>query len=115
MEAERTITINQPVAAVFPVIADGRRAALWRPGEAACEITAAEPERLVSVRLAPAAGGAMVEGELELEAMGGGTILTYRLRAGLSGWRRLVFGGAVRTMLAAELTALDRLRDLLER
>jgi hypothetical protein len=115
MEAERTITINQPVAAVFPVVADGRRAALWRPSEAGYEVTAAEPGRLVSVRLPPAAGGAMVEGELELEAMGGGTILTYRLRAALGGWRRLVFGGTVRTALAAELAALDRLRDLLER
>ena len=30
--AERTITINQPPSAVFPVVADGSKATLWRPG-----------------------------------------------------------------------------------
>src|SRR6185503_15512422 len=117
-EAERTITINQPVEAVFPVLADGLRAPLWRPAvldvalargagpavgtvyrqgvrgpggrrvDADYEITAFEPNRRLAFRAV--AGPVRPEGEYELEAIGQATALTFRLRADLGGWKRLV-------------------------
>jgi hypothetical protein len=42
-------------------------------------------------------------------------VLTFELHAALSGWKRLVMGGAVQSTMNAEMGALDRLRDLLER
>jgi Polyketide cyclase / dehydrase and lipid transport len=139
-EAERTISINQPPSAVFPVIADGRKATLWRPAvldvalvsgsglgaiyrqgvrgpgrqriDADYEITAFEP----NVRLAfrTVAGPVRPTGEYELEGIGGATALTFRLRADLSGWKQLLIRGAVQATMNAEMAALDRLRDLLE-
>ena len=48
-------------------------------------------------------------------ALYGLTILTFELNAELSGWKRLVMGGAVQSTMAAEMRALDQLKDLLER
>ena len=138
--AERTITINQPASAVFSVIADGTKATLWRPGvldvalasgsgvgavyrqgvrgpggrriDADYEVTALEPDRRLAFR---AIGGPVrPEGSFELEPIGTGTALTFRLNAELGGWKRLVLGRAVQASMDAEMAALDRLRDLLE-
>lgn len=139
--AERTITINQPPAAVFPVVADGRRATLWRPAvldvalvsgagagaiyrqgvrgpggrrvPADYEITAFEPDRRLAFRTI--AGPVRPTGELELEGIGGATVLTFRLQAALPLWKRVLLGRAVQASMDAEMSALDRLRDLLER
>ena len=139
-EAERTITINQPPSAVFPVVADGLKAPLWRSGvldvslvsgsgvgaiyrqgvrgpggrriDADYEITAFEPDRKIAFRAI--AGPVRPTGEFELEGIGGATALTFRLRADLSGFKRLLMGGAVQSTMDAEMQALDRLRDLLE-
>jgi uncharacterized protein YndB with AHSA1/START domain len=141
--AERTITINQPPSAVFAVVADGSKATLWRPGvlDVALEsgsgpglgaryrqgvrgpggrriaadyvVTRFEPDRTISFRAT--AGPVRPEGEFELEPTGNGTALTFRLRADLGGWKRLVLGRAVQQSMDAEMAALDRLRDLLER
>jgi len=138
--AERTITINQPASAVFAVIADGTKAPLWRPGvldvalasgsgvgaiyrqgvrgpggrriDADYEVTALEPDRRLEFRAI--AGPVRPEGSFELEEIGSGTALTFRLHAELGGWKRLVLGGAVQATMDAEMRALDRLRDLLE-
>jgi hypothetical protein len=105
--AERTISINQPPSAVFPVVADGLKGPLWRPGvtdvalvsgsgvgavyrqgvrgpggrriDADYEITAFEPDRRVAFRVI--AGLIRPLGEYELEAIGGATALTFRLDA----------------------------------
>lgn len=139
--AERTISINQPPSAVFPVIADGRRATLWRPsvidvelvsgaGEGAVyrqgvrgpggrrvdadyEVTAFEPDRRLAFRTI--AGPVRPTGKFELEGIGGATALTFRLQAELPLWKRLLLGRAVQASMDAEMAALDRLRDLLER
>jgi uncharacterized protein YndB with AHSA1/START domain len=139
--AERTITINQPPAAVFAVVADGRRTTLWRPGvldidlasgegagaiyrqgvrgpggrriAADYEVTAFEPDRRIAFRAI--AGPVRPEGEFELEGIGGATALTFRLRADIPVWKRLLLGRAVQASMDAEMAALDRLRDLLER
>jgi uncharacterized protein YndB with AHSA1/START domain len=140
-EAERTITINQPPTVVFPVVADGLKAPLWRSGvldvslasgsgvgaiykqgvrgpggrriDADYEITAFEPDRRLAFRAI--AGPVRPTGEFELEGIGGATALTFRLKAELSGFKRLLMSGAVQSTMDAEMQALDKLRDLLER
>jgi uncharacterized membrane protein len=139
--AERTITINRPVDEVFTFVADGRNAKLWRSGvldvdlvsgqglgarysqgvkgpggrriPADYEITAFVPNERIDFRAT--AGPVRPEGSFTFESLGGGTVLTFSLRAELSGWKRLVMGGAVQSTMNAEMGALDTLRDLLER
>jgi uncharacterized protein YndB with AHSA1/START domain len=140
-DAERTITINQPLAEVFAFVADGRNAKHWRSGvldvdlvsgqglgarysqgvkgpggrriPADYEITAFEPNQKIGFRAT--AGPVRPEGSFTFEGIGTGTVLTFELHAALSGWKRLVMGGAVQSTMNAEMGALDRLRDLLER
>ena len=54
------------------------------------------------------------EGSFTFEGIGTGTVLTFELHTELSGWKRLVMGGAVQSTMNAEMGALDRLKDLLE-
>jgi uncharacterized protein YndB with AHSA1/START domain len=139
--AERTVTINRPVDEVFRFLADGTKAKLWRSGvldvdlvsgeglgarysqgvkgpggrriPADYEITAFEPNETIGFRAT--AGPVRPEGSFTFEGMGSGTILTFVLEAELSGWKRLVMGGPVQSTMDAEMAALDRLKDLLER
>ena len=139
--AERTVTINQPVGEVFTFVADGRNAKHWRSGvldvdlvsgqglgarysqgvrgpggrriPADYEITAFEPNEKIAFRAI--AGPVRPEGSFTFEGIGTGTALTFELHAELSGWKRLVMGGAVQSTMNAEMGALDRLKDLLER
>jgi uncharacterized protein YndB with AHSA1/START domain len=140
-DAERTITINQPLAEVFTFVADGRNAKHWRSGvldvdlvsgqglgarysqgvkgpggrriPADYEITTFEPNQKIAFRAI--AGPVRPEGSFTFEGIGTGTVLTFELHAELSGWKRLVMGGTVQSTMNAEMGALDRLRDLLER
>jgi uncharacterized protein YndB with AHSA1/START domain len=139
--AERTITINRPVEEVFTFVADGRNAKLWRPGvldvdlvsgsgegarysqgvrgpggrrvAADYEITGYEPNRKIAFRAT--AGPVRPTGSFSFEAMGPATILTFQLDAALGGVQRLLMGGMVQSTMNAEMGALDRLKDLLER
>lgn len=139
--AERTISINRPVDEVFRLVADGAKAPLWRSGvldvervsgdgagavyrqgvrgpggrriPADYEITASEPNERIAFRAV--AGPVRPEGEFVFEAIGQATALTFSLRTELTGWKRLVMGRAVQSTMDAEMQALDRLRDLLER
>ena len=138
--AERTITINRPVAEVFNFVADGRKAKHWRSGvldvdlvsgeglgarysqgvkgpggrriPADYEITEFQPNEKIAFRAT--AGPVRPEGSFTFEGIGTGTALTFELHTELSGWKRLVMGGAVQSTMTAEMGALDRLRDLLE-
>ena len=140
-QAERTITINAPVEQVFPVVADGTKATLWRPGivdvahvsgegfgarytqgvrgpggrriAADYEITEFEPNERIAFRAI--AGPVRPEGSYMFESIGGGTVLTFKLHAALALWQRLLMGRAVQSSMDAEMDALDRLRDLLAR
>ena len=47
--------------------------------------------------------------------MGDATILTFRLEASLTGWRRFVLGRPVQSTMDAEMRGLDELQELLER
>jgi uncharacterized protein YndB with AHSA1/START domain len=139
--AERTVTINRPVDEVFRFLADGTKAKLWRSGvldvdlvsgeglgarysqgvrgpggrriPADYEITEFKPNAKIGFRAT--AGPVRPEGSFSFEGMGTGTILTFALQAELTGWKRLVMGGAVQSTMDAEMVALDRLKDLLER
>jgi uncharacterized protein YndB with AHSA1/START domain len=139
--AERTITINRPVEEVFSFVADGRKAKLWRSGvldvdlvageglgarysqgvrgpggrriPADYEITAFVPNEKIGFRAT--AGPVRPEGSFTFEGLGGGTVLTFSLQAEVTGWKRLVMGGAVQSTMNAEMSALDALRDVLER
>ena len=139
--AERTITINRPVEEVFDFVADGRNAALWRSGvldvdlvsgfglgarysqgvrgpagrriAADYEITEYEPNSKIGFRTT--AGPVRPTGSFTFEGMGGGTILTFALDAQLGGIQKLLLGRAVQSTVNAEMGALDRLKDLLER
>lgn len=140
--AERTVTINRPVEEVFPIVADGTKAPLWRPGvldvalvsagvglgarysqgvrgpggrrvAADYEITEYQPNRLI--RFKATAGPVRPEGSFELESLGGATVLTFRLAAQVGGLKGLLLGRAVQSTMDAEMQALDRLRDLIER
>ena len=138
--AERTITINGPVAEVFTFVADGRSAKHWRSGvldvdlvsgqglgarysqgvkgpggrriPADYEITQFQPNERIAFRAI--AGPVRPEGSFTFEGIGTGTVLTFELHAELSGWKRLLMGGAVQSTMNAEMGALDRLKDLLE-
>ncbi len=139
--AERTIAIRRPVDQVFRFLSNGRTATQWRssvldvakrsgegegdayrqvvrglrggPVDADHEITALEQDQRIAFRTV--AGPLQLTGELVLEAMGDATILTFRLAAPLSGWKRLLLGRLVEGRLEAEMRDLDALRDLLER
>ena len=138
--AERSVAIRRPVGDVFAFVADGRNAPHWRSGvldvhkasgegvgaiytqgvrgpggrriAADYEITELEPDRRIAFRTI--AGPVRPEGEFTFEAMGDATIVTFLLRAELSGWKRLVMSGPVQSTMNAEMGALDALRDLLE-
>jgi uncharacterized protein YndB with AHSA1/START domain len=141
-QAERTVTIDQPIDGVFAFIANGRNAPTWRPAvldiervsgdggdgtvyrqgvrgpggrriDADYEITAWEPPERLAFRAI--AGPVRPEGEFRLESLGGATVVTFSLHAELGGWKRLVMGRAVQATMEAEMRALDGLKDLLER
>jgi uncharacterized protein YndB with AHSA1/START domain len=139
--AERTVSIRRPVDQVFRFLADGRTATQWRSGvidvskvsgdglgavyrqqvrgpggraiDADYEITAFEPDKLIGFRAI--AGPVRPTGSFALEAMGDATILTFKLDAELGGWKKLVMSGPVQSTMNAEMAALDRLQELLER
>jgi carbon monoxide dehydrogenase subunit G len=139
--AERTITINRPVDEVFTFLADGRNAQLWRSGvldvdlvsgaglgalysqgvrgpggrriAADYEVTEFEPNSKIAFRAT--AGPVRPTGSFTFEGMGTGTVLTFKLDAALGGLQKLLMGGVVQSTMNAEMGALDKLRDLLER
>ena len=139
--AERSIAIRRPVDQVFRFLSDGRTATQWRPSvievskasgdgvgavyrqvvrgpggrpvAADYEVTALEPDQRIAFRTI--AGPVRPAGEFLLEAMGDATILTFKLAAPLSGWKRLLLGRLVQSTMEAEMRTLDGLQELLER
>jgi uncharacterized membrane protein len=138
--AERTIRISRPVADVFDYVSNGLNGPSWRTGildvalqsgsgagavyrqgvrgpggrriAADYEVTAFEPGRLLAFRAV--AGPVRPEGSFTFEADGAATALTFSLHVQLSGWKRLLMGGAVQSTMDAEMSALDRLKAILE-
>jgi carbon monoxide dehydrogenase subunit G len=139
-KASRSITIERPVAELFALVADGERSREWRPGvldirrvsgdglgaryaqgvkgpmgrriAADYEVTVLEPDRRIEFRAV--AGPVRPHGRYDLEAIEGGTRLTFSLDAELSGLRGLLMVSAVQRSMDAEMRALDDLKWLLE-
>jgi uncharacterized membrane protein len=125
---------------VFAFVADGTNAPRWRSGvldvehvsasgtgavyrqgvkgpggrriAADYELTASEPGRRIAFRTI--AGPVRPTGEFRFHGSDGGNTLTFSLDVELSGWKKLVMGGAVQKTMDAEMGALDRLKALLE-
>jgi uncharacterized protein YndB with AHSA1/START domain len=138
--AQRSVTINRPVDAVFAFVTDGLNAATWRPGvldtervsgtgvgaayrqgvkgpggrrvAADYEVTAFEPGRRMAFKAI--AGPVRPTGDFRFEPADGGTRVTFSLDAALSSWKKLLMGGAVQKTMDAEVNALDRLEAVLE-
>jgi uncharacterized membrane protein len=138
--AERTITIDRPVSAVFDYVADGANAPRWRSGvldvelasgaglgaiyrqgvrgpggrriAADYEVTAFEPGDLIAFQAI--AGPVRPDGSFRFASAGEGTRLTFALHAEVGGLKGLLMGRAVQSTMDGEMAALDRLREILE-
>ena len=138
--ARHQVTIQRSVGEVFAFIADGLNGPKWRPGiadialvsgsgvgatykqgvkgpggrrvDADYRVTAYEPNRRLAFEAI--AGPIRPTGEYLLEEAGGGTRLTFSLRAELGGIKKLLMGGAVQKTMATEVAATEQLKRLLE-
>ena len=140
-QAQRTVTINRPVEAVFAFVADGEKCPQWRPGvvdikrvsgdggvgttyqqgvsgpmgrriAADYEITKSEPNRVIEFQTTT--GPARPDGRYEFESVDGGTRLTFALDAELTGIRKLLMGSMVQKTMESEVATLDKLKSVLE-
>lgn len=133
--ATHTTTIPRPVDAVFAFVADGENATRWRPGvldvkhvsgsgvgaaykqgvkgpggrriDADYTITAFEPNRRIAFEAT--AGPVRPRGEYIFEDLGGSTRVTMSLSAELSGWKKLLMGGAVQKTMDAEVRTIENI------
>ena len=138
--ARHEVTIRRPTSEVFGFIADGLNGPKWRSGildiarvsgsgvgatykqgvkgpggrriDADYRVTAYEPySRLAFEAIA---GPVRPTGEYVLEAIDGGTRLTFALQAELGGIKKLLMGGAVQKTMDSEVEATERLKSVLE-
>ena len=138
--AERSITIQRPVADVFSYVADGTSAPRWRPAvldvallggsgvgaqyrqgvkgpggrriAADYEITAFEPNRRIAFKAT--AGPVRPTGEYRFEDAGGATRITFALNADLGFFQGLVMSRPVQASMDGEMASLDNLKRVLE-
>jgi len=138
--AQHQVSIARSVGEVFVFVADGLNGPKWRPGiidialvsgnglgavykqgvkgpggrriDADYRITAFEPDRRLA--FAAIAGPVRPTGSYAFEATEGGTRLTFELQAELSGFKKLLMGGAVQKTMDAEVAATERLKTILE-
>ena len=139
--AQRTIRIGRSPDTVFAFLTDPANDPTWRsgvkemsaqggPGEgrrihqvvagpggrgiaADLEVTAYEPPVRYAFRTV--SGPVRPSGEYRLAAIGAdATDLSFALTADVTGWKRLVMGGAVQKSMDSEMAALDRAKAILE-
>ena len=138
--ATSSVTITRPAETVFAYVADGEKCTQWRPGvldikrvsgegagakytqgvkgpmgrriAADYEVTVYEPDRRLEFQTT--AGPVRPHGRYDLEAVEGGTRLTFTLDAELSGLRKLLMGSMVQKTMDAEVRAIDKLKRVLE-
>lgn len=140
-QAQRTVTIDRPVEAVFAFVIDGERSREWRPGvldirrasgdggvgttyqqgvsgpmgrrvAADYEITKSEPNRMLEFQTVT--GPVRPHGRYELESVDGGTRLSLALDAEMSGLKKLFMGSMVQKTMDSEVAQLDKLKGILE-
>ncbi|MEP7361413.1 MAG: SRPBCC family protein [Chloroflexota bacterium] len=139
--ANRTITINKPIADVFAFVTDGANAQKWRSGvldtshvsgngvgeqwsqgvqgpggrriAADYQVTAYDAPNKMAFKTT--AGPVRPTGSYVLTSAGDdATNLTFSLDAQVGGLKGLLMGGAVQKTMDAEMAALDRLKSVLE-
>jgi carbon monoxide dehydrogenase subunit G len=138
--ATSSVTITRPAETVFAFVADGEKCTQWRPGvldikrvsgegvgtryaqgvkgpmgrriAADYEVTVYEPSRRLEFQTT--AGPVRPHGRYDLEAVEGGTRLTFTLDAEMSGLRKLLMGSMVQKTMEAEVRAIDKLKRVLE-
>jgi uncharacterized protein YndB with AHSA1/START domain len=134
-DAVGTVEIHRAPADVFAFLADGENAPRWRPGvvdvhrksdrvyeqgvkgpfgrrvPADYEITEYAPDRRIAFRAI--AGPVRPVGSFDLEPVGAGTRVTFRLSCTPSGFARLMAPMVAKTM-RSEVAQLERLRAVLE-
>jgi uncharacterized protein YndB with AHSA1/START domain len=138
-QAERTVTIQKPVAEVFAFVVNHDNDTQWRPGvvemrksggegvgerwyqrvkgpggreiPADIEVTQLEPNRVVAFRTVE--GPVRPEGRYELADEGGATRFTFSLNAEVKGLKKLM-SPMVQKQMNAEVGNLDNLKRLLE-
>jgi uncharacterized membrane protein len=138
--AQHSVAIRRPVGDVFAFVADGENARQWRPGvldvshtsgegigaiyrqgvkgpggrriAADYEVTAYEPNQRIGFRAI--AGPVRPSGEYRFAADGDSTTVNFSLEVTLTGWKRLVMGGAVQSTVDSEVRNLDALKKILE-
>lgn len=131
--AANVTTIPRPVDQVFAFVADGENATRWRPGvldvthvsgtglgavykqgvkgpggrriDADYVITAFEPNRRIAFQAT--AGPVRPKGEYLFEDLGASTRVTMTLSAELSGWKKLLMGGAVQSTMDSEVKTIE--------
>lgn len=139
-KATNSVTIARPLEEVFAFIADGEKCIQWRLGvvdikrvsgdgvgtryeqgvkgpmgrrvAADYEITVFEPNKRLEFQTV--AGPVRPHGRYDLEAVDGGTRVTFTLDVELSGLRKLLMGPPVQKTMAVEVRALDDLKRTLE-
>jgi len=138
--AQHSVVIRRPIGDVFAFVADGENARQWRPGvldvshmsgagigttyrqgvkgpggrriAADYEVTAYEPNQRIAFRAI--AGPVRPTGEYRFASDGDSTTVNFSLAVTLTGWKRLVMGGAVQSTMDSEVRNLDALKKILE-
>ena len=138
--ARHQVMIRRSPSDVFGFLADGLNGPKWRSGvldighvsgsgvgatykqgvkgpggrrvDADYRVTAYEPDSRLAFEAI--AGPVRPTGEYVLEDVDGATRLTFALQTELTGIKKLLMGGAVQRTMAAEVTATERLKELLE-
>lgn len=139
--AEHSVTINRPPEVVFAYVADGEKCPEWRSGvldirrvsgdgsvgtiykqgvsgpmgrrvDADYEVTVYEPNRRYEFRTTN--GLVLPLGRFALEEANGGTRLTLRLNAVMSGIGGLLLSRTVQKTMETEVRAIERMKQVLE-
>jgi uncharacterized protein YndB with AHSA1/START domain len=138
-QAERTVTIEKPVAEVFAFVVNHDNDTKWRPGvvemhkssgegvgerwyqrvkgpggrkiPADIEVTQLEPNRVLAFRTVE--GPVRPEGRYELAEESGATRFTFSLNAEVNGLKKLM-SPMVQKQMNAEVGNLDNLKRILE-
>jgi uncharacterized protein YndB with AHSA1/START domain len=139
--AQRTVTINRPIADVFAFLADAENDPKWRPAvkeikrvgppgagaryeqkvagpggraiPADIEVTAFVPNERVAFRVT--AGPVRPEGEYRFSSAPAGTQVTFALTATLTGIKKLLMSKPVQKSMDSEMANLDTVKRLLEK
>ena len=139
-QAQRTIVIARPQAEVFAFFADGENDPQWRPTvalikrdgplavgvrytqrvagprgrEVPADVQVTDYEPDVHVAFHGVSGPLRPDGSYTFATVDGGTSVTFRLDAKLTGIKKLYMSKPVQQAMDAEVASLDKAKALLE-